>query len=465
MTDLQFSANSITATKEITHSGRRYLVSPVIALRAGVLNGVLVEAAEFGKYAQSWSGRPVPLGHPQLNGQYISANSPDVWASDVPGHFWNVEVDGDKLKGEIWIDLAKCESMGERATAIVNRLRAGTPVEVSTGYFSDTDLASGVWNGKPYLGIARNIRPDHLALLPDENGACSWADGCGTPRVNVQEGPMVEETGLFERFLSWLGQHKASEIISNESAPPCAEEEKVEGNMGKEQLIAGLVANSKCKFSQEKLQTWAESDLQVLQESLGDAEQAEAAPAAPEPEVPHRISRPETVPALPPELTSWMAGIESMIKGLTANSEREKAEIVAAIVANSSGAWSEADLMRYDTPKLQGIHASYLPRDYSGNGGYMRMGPMGSPTRRKKNCKSTGISSSRRRRTNHGKRNTSHDCSALEQSRQRYAAPDGSARAGRRHHQAGPATRLGHDQHRQAARHRRRQPRGQQGRS
>lgn len=144
--------------------------------------------------------------------------------------------------------------------------------------------------------------------------------------------------------------------------------------MGKAELIGVLVANAKCKFSKDNLQTWAEGDLQVLQESLGGEETAvDAATEVGSPEgATHKISRPETALTLPPELTTWMAGIESMIKGLTANSDREKAELVAAIVANAHGAWSEADLMRHDLPKLQTVYSSYMPRDYSANAGALR---------------------------------------------------------------------------------------------
>lgn len=373
MPDLLFATNATASTKEITHGGRRYLVSPVVALREGVLNNIYVPAAEFGKFAASWAGRAVPIGHPKDDGGYISANSPDIWANDVPGHFWNVEMDGDKLRGEIWIDLAKAQAMGERAAKLVSRLRANQPVEVSTGYFSEIEMTAGTFNGAAYTGIARNIRPDHLALLPDELGACSWADGCGTPRVNSKgEVNMVDETGLFERFLGWFRQHK--EINVNEAAPPCAEQIQQESEeMTKDSLIAGLVANAKCKFSKDKLQTWAEGDLQVLQDSIGAEEPT---PAEPTPEVPHTIHRPETVPAgtpwVSPELDARIAAIESLLKGLSANSDREKAELVAAIVANAHGAWSQADLMHFDLAKLQGVYASYAPRDYSANAGYVR---------------------------------------------------------------------------------------------
>lgn len=432
MITLQFSGNATTGqVKEITHGGRRYLVSPVVALREGILNDTYVSAAEFSKFASSWQGRPVPISHPRADGLPTSANTPDIWANDVLGHLWNVAVDGGALKGEIWIDLDKAQTMGERALSILNRLRQGDPMEVSTGYFCEMEATAGSYNGAAYGGIARNIRPDHLALLPDEVGACSWADGCGTPRVNsdcgqgtadcgpeksallvrspqsavVPERNNMDESTLIQRFLGWL-KNSQSEIFSSTSieegtvslntdldglvagqnaldtnvtvvSPPTPgglatnliEEENL--SMGKEQLIAGLVANSKCKFSKDKLQTWAEGDLQVLQDSLG--EEISIAPATPEPEAPLAIPRPETALTLPPELTTWMAGIESMIKGLTANSDREKAELVAAIVANAHGAWSEADLMRHDLPKLQTVYSSYMPRDYSLSGGTLRV--------------------------------------------------------------------------------------------
>ena len=39
--------------------------------------------------------------------------------------------------------------------------------------------AGSTWNGEPYRIIARNIRPDHLAILTDELGACSVVKGRG----------------------------------------------------------------------------------------------------------------------------------------------------------------------------------------------------------------------------------------------------------------------------------------------
>src|SRR6202008_4855408 len=56
--------------------------------------------------------------------------------------------------------------------------------DVSTGFFADTEAARGSFHGVPYTEIHHNIRPDHLAVLPEAVGACNWRDGCGTPRIS-----------------------------------------------------------------------------------------------------------------------------------------------------------------------------------------------------------------------------------------------------------------------------------------
>ncbi len=387
MLTLQFSGNATTGqVKEITHGGRRYLVSPVVALREGILNDVMVSAAEFGKFASSWQGRPVPIAHPKADGLPTSANTPDIWANDVLGHLWNVAVDGGALKGEIWIDLDKAQMMGERAATIINRLRSGDAMEVSTGYFCEMEATPGTWSGKAYGGIARNIRPDHLALLPDEIGACSWADGCGTPRINERSDSM-DELGLFQRFLGWLKNEPPQNLepaaadnspVTQEtvSEPNISTQEDLSVN--KTELIGALTANCKCKFSQEKLATWDEADLQVLSESLG-GEEAGAAEATQG--VPAEMAAPSGA-SLPLEITQFaemirgLGGLDKLaaaLGGVTANADRERSDLISAIVANHKATWSEAELRGFDTPTLHKLHGMGLPRDYSGNGGYVRI--------------------------------------------------------------------------------------------
>ena len=68
---------------------------------------------------------------------------------------------------------------------MIAALERGDQVEVSTGYWADSEATSGVHQGRAYSAVQRHVRPDHLLLVPlGEKGACSWEDGCGAPRLN-----------------------------------------------------------------------------------------------------------------------------------------------------------------------------------------------------------------------------------------------------------------------------------------
>ena len=163
--------------------GKNYLVAPVIPIVEGVLNGAKVEANEIGKFVHSWNGIPLPINHPMKNGQYVSANQQDILETNVIGQFFGATMDGNKLKGNLWIDIEQANSIGGEALQVLEKLQKGEPLEVSTAYFCDEMKESGVFNGKKYSIKHMNLRPDHLALLPNGIGACSWKDGAGAPRV------------------------------------------------------------------------------------------------------------------------------------------------------------------------------------------------------------------------------------------------------------------------------------------
>lgn len=168
--------------------GRTYVVAPAVLAKAGVLNGMLLPAQEIAAHAAAWNGLPVPLRHPKdAEGNYISANDAEVIEHQGIGLVLNVRAEGDRLLGDLWFDVEKIRQIGGAALSALERIERGELVDVSTAYFHDTEDTLGVHAGKDYNGVQRNIRPDHVALLPDEAGACSVADGCGTPRVNAQQ--------------------------------------------------------------------------------------------------------------------------------------------------------------------------------------------------------------------------------------------------------------------------------------
>lgn len=169
--------------------GREYLVVPCISIVEGVHDGsngpLYYPAEELAKTPQAWNAKPVVVYHPEINGVGVSACDPVIMSTRKIGLMMNTEYDEDTgLKHEIWLDVEKCAKVDGR---ILEAVENHEIMECSTGLFTDNDETEGEWNGEPYYAIARNYRPDHLALLPDRLGACSIEDGAGFLRVNAAD--------------------------------------------------------------------------------------------------------------------------------------------------------------------------------------------------------------------------------------------------------------------------------------
>lgn len=318
---LQFITHASTVTGATTRyallDGRKHLVVPVVALVAGVVNGFLVEPEELSHFADAWNGRPIPIRHPKQDGEYISANLPEVIERQVVGQFFNAHIaDGEKLAGELWLDIAKCETLGGDALATLRRLEAGQPVEVSTAYFADVNPTIGNHNGKPYTGIQRNLRPDHLALLPDDVGACSWKDGCGAPRVNSKQ-----STGC-------------NCAKNNEESQPMEQD--------KDTQAADVTANE----TEAAEATAADAVVEVEADIVPDDDLAQLA-----------------------QLVKELGGVDAVaaaLRSVTANAANRKAELVGALKANAACAFTETDLQAMQVEQLEKLQRSLTPASYAG---------------------------------------------------------------------------------------------------
>lgn len=169
--------------------GRTWLVAPAVIIVEGVLNGLYVPADEIAISTQSWNGRPVPVHHP-----VDTANNPQTVQNQVIGYFYFAAFNEDRLSGEMWLDIAKAQKLGGEASAVVASIQNGIMIEVSTAYWAYTISQKGEFKGKAYEGITTHILPDHVAVLPGEEGACNIKDGCGVPRTNSQEKHMKHIT-------------------------------------------------------------------------------------------------------------------------------------------------------------------------------------------------------------------------------------------------------------------------------
>ena len=160
--------------------GKDNIVIPVIMMIEGVHCGsagpVLHTATELKKVVDAWNGIPVIINHPQINGQNVSANIPKIIDKEVVGKIFNARISDLKLKAEAWIEIDRINTISPTTLA---KIRNNKPIDVSVGVYTEDEDKVGIYNNEEYEHIAHNYRPDHLALLPEDTGACSFADGCG----------------------------------------------------------------------------------------------------------------------------------------------------------------------------------------------------------------------------------------------------------------------------------------------
>lgn len=217
--------------------GKTYLVSPVVPIVEGVHNREFISYEELTVFPEMWDGRPLPIDHPQdSDGNPITAGSPEVMESSVVGFLFRVQAREDirGISGEIWVDLEKAQKV-PGGDEVIKRLNEGSQLEVSTAYYTLTDNVPGEWmhpvtkKVEKYTGSQFQIRPDHLALLPFDLGACSWKDGCGAPRTNsdasdapleskVTEGQKMPDTKSLTVNGKQLGRALAAAISAHVGA-------------------------------------------------------------------------------------------------------------------------------------------------------------------------------------------------------------------------------------------------------
>lgn len=163
---------------------RLHLVAPVVMLVEGVHNGILYLGEDLSHIPESWNGRPVVVTHPKDGSEPISANSSPALAEKTRiGTIFNSVYEDKKLKAEVWIDIDRAMAISPDILSTINN---SANLEVSTGLWFAQEEKEDEWNGEPYYAIARHYKPDHLAFLPNDKGACSWKDGCGV-RANEIE--------------------------------------------------------------------------------------------------------------------------------------------------------------------------------------------------------------------------------------------------------------------------------------
>lgn len=211
---LNFTAGAKTRIEML--EDRPHTVIPMVMLVEGVHNGsggpVLYNEEELSKTPQIWDHKPIVVYHPELNGNGISACKPEIVNTRKVGVIMNTRWDAKnkRLPAEAWLEESRADKVDKR---VFEGIRKNEMMELSTGLFVDLEETEGKWGTEDYVGITRNYRPDHLALLPDKTGACSIADGAGFLRNEMRKGKM-EPKEMLKRLTRLFGNSLG--LVDNE---------------------------------------------------------------------------------------------------------------------------------------------------------------------------------------------------------------------------------------------------------
>jgi hypothetical protein len=243
ITSHSFLTNAAFTPKYIEYEGRDTIIVPIVLLRQTVVNDVYIDKSEL--VPQSWDGVPVTLNHPAKDGQFVSANQPDILTKYCIGRIFNSKLKGDKLTGEAWLDVEKVNAI---MPELITMIEAGKNIDVSTGYFCSDERAKGTYAGKSYNVKSHDLKPNHLAILPNEEGACNWADGCG---IRANEGNTMakdkdNETSFFEMLKERLGLNRRG------------------SDFNPQQMVADLISSDKTPFGPDNTYALQQLDTEAL---------------------------------------------------------------------------------------------------------------------------------------------------------------------------------------------------------
>lgn len=192
--------NSKAIRKEMYNGREHWVVSSYTLPFGVVMNGGLYNRDQIEANYKSLEGTLAPLGHPTVNGKFVSAFSPEGLNQGYVGA-WNrnARIDGSRVAVEKWIDVAKA-SESEGGRALLERIEAvvngeGEPIHTSVAVYLEQLPAPP---GADYEWIA-NIRSiDHDAILIDQPGAATPEQGVGLMVNADQAVPLKANAGALQ---------------------------------------------------------------------------------------------------------------------------------------------------------------------------------------------------------------------------------------------------------------------------
>lgn len=202
MKQIRVNVQSIVNKEHIRterRNGRDYKIVTSATMPDGiVMNRIRYPAEAIANSFSSLEGTPAPLGHPQMDGKFISAKTPEAWSAYGIGA-WNRNVrrEGGRVYVDKVIDVATAQQL-EGGKAVLNAIDKGEPIHTSTGLLAVLNAVEGDpdvdWE-------ATEISFDHDAILLGERGAATPEQGVGM-MVNAAQGEDGKEIDVVNSSIS-----------------------------------------------------------------------------------------------------------------------------------------------------------------------------------------------------------------------------------------------------------------------
>lgn len=170
-------SNATSKPKFEKRNGRDVIVVSSATLPDNVvMNDILYPADEIANSYKTLERSPAPMGHPLINGKFVSASDPE----GINGHWigaWNENVrqEGGRVLLDKVIDV-EVANRTEEGKALIDAINRGDPIHTSTGLLGNlTDAPAG----SGAKSAIKNMIFDHDAILLNEQGAATPDQGVG----------------------------------------------------------------------------------------------------------------------------------------------------------------------------------------------------------------------------------------------------------------------------------------------
>lgn len=165
------------AAKKAKRAGRDVIIVPSATLPDDVImNRIKYPADEIKKSFKGLEKAPAPLGHPVVDGKFVSAKSPEGINLGWVGA-WNENVRQENgrvfLDKVIDVEVANRTDDGKRVLKAINE---GKPIHTSTGLVGFIEKVNGK---EDHDAVIHDMKFDHDAILLDFVGAATPEQGVG----------------------------------------------------------------------------------------------------------------------------------------------------------------------------------------------------------------------------------------------------------------------------------------------